>query len=82
MARSIHVRLDAPAEADLAVLRALGDGTDSAAVRTAIREAAARCRARESLAALAVRLAGDDADRAEMREIRELLDDLAPEGED
>jgi Arc/MetJ-type ribon-helix-helix transcriptional regulator len=78
MARSLHVRLDDSAAAALSVVR--GDaGSDSEAVRTALREAAARRRARSSLIAEVERLAGDDDDREEMRIVREQLDELAPE---
>jgi hypothetical protein len=44
VARSIHVRLDDASEAALDIIRA-GGLTDSEAVRTALREAAARRRA-------------------------------------
>lgn len=57
-----------------------GNGTsDSEAVRTALRESAARRRARSSIAKEVERLAVDEADRAEMRVIREQMSDLAPE---
>jgi len=77
MARSLHVRLDESSAAALAVVRS--DGlTDSAAVRTALREAAARRRSRASIIAEVARLADDEADRAEMRAIREQMSELAP----
>jgi hypothetical protein len=47
-------------------------------VRTALREAAARRRLRSALRAEVRGLAGDDADREEMRLIREQLAELAP----
>jgi Arc/MetJ-type ribon-helix-helix transcriptional regulator len=50
----------------------------SDAVRTALREAAARRRARSSIRAEVRRLAADDRDREEMRLIREQLAELAP----
>jgi hypothetical protein len=56
-----------------------GDMSDSEAVRTALREAAARRLVRSSIAAEVERLASDDADRAEMLAIREQLAELAPE---
>lgn len=52
--------------------------TSSEAVRTALREAAARRRARSAMRAEAQRVAADEADREEMRIIREQLADLAP----
>jgi hypothetical protein len=78
MARSLHVRLDDSAVAALRVVR--GDsGSDSEAVRVALREAAARRLARTSLAAEVERLAADDGDREEMRIVREQLAELAPD---
>jgi Arc/MetJ-type ribon-helix-helix transcriptional regulator len=70
--------LDDSSAAALRVVR--GSGTsDSEAVRTALREAAARRRSRSSIAEEVERLAADEADRAEMRVIREQMSDLAPE---
>lgn len=77
MARSLHVRLDETADAALAVVRAEGM-TDSEAVRTALREAAGRRRARSALRAEVRRLAADENDREEMRVVREQLAELAP----
>jgi antitoxin component of RelBE/YafQ-DinJ toxin-antitoxin module len=75
--RSLHVRLDDAAAAALDVVRA--DGlTDSEAVRTALREAAARRRVRSSIRAEVLRLAADKEDREEMRVIREQMAELAP----
>ncbi len=77
MARSIHVRLDEASAAALGVVRA--DGlTDSEAVRTALREAAARRRTRSSIREEVRQIAGDADDREEMRVIREQLAELAP----
>jgi Arc/MetJ-type ribon-helix-helix transcriptional regulator len=77
MSRSLHVRLDDSSAAALRVVR--GSGTsDSEAVRTALREAAARRRARSSIAEEVKLLVIDEADRAEMRVIREQMADLAP----
>jgi Arc/MetJ-type ribon-helix-helix transcriptional regulator len=78
MSRSLHVRLDDSSAAALNVIR--GEGlSDSEAVRTALRETAARRRVRSSIAAEVQRLAGDDVDRAEMRAIREQMAELAPQ---
>jgi Arc/MetJ-type ribon-helix-helix transcriptional regulator len=77
VARSLHVRLDDSAAAALDIVRA--DGlSDSEAVRTALREAAARRRVRSTLRAEVERLAADEVDREEMRIIREQMAELAP----
>jgi Arc/MetJ-type ribon-helix-helix transcriptional regulator len=73
--------LDDSSSAALGVIRNEGL-SDSEAVRTALREAAARRRARSSIAAEVRRLAVDEADRAEMRAIREQMAELAPESHD
>lgn len=71
------MRLDDSTAAALDVVRA--DGlNDSEAVRTALREAAARRRSRSSLRDEVRRLAGDPADRDEMRMVREQMAELAP----
>jgi Arc/MetJ-type ribon-helix-helix transcriptional regulator len=81
MGRSLHVRLDDGSVAALSVIR--NDGlSDSEAVRTALREAAARRRARSSIAAEVRRLAADEGDREEMRIVREQMAELAPEPTD
>jgi antitoxin component of RelBE/YafQ-DinJ toxin-antitoxin module len=81
VARSLHVRLDEASAAALRIVR--GEGlTDSEAVRTALREAAATRRLRSSLAAEVAALAADEADREEMRVVREEMDELAPERTD
>ncbi len=77
MSRSLHVRLDDASVAALDVVRAAGM-TDSEAVRTALREAAARRRFRRVIREEVQRLAADADDRAEMRAIREQLAELAP----
>ncbi|HST40475.1 MAG TPA: hypothetical protein VLK58_13255 [Conexibacter sp.] len=77
MARSLHVRLDDSSATALDVIRAEGM-TDSDAVRTALREAAARRRVRSSIVDEVRQLAADEADVEEMRIIREQLADLAP----
>ena len=77
MARSLHVRLDDASVAALAVVRASGM-TDSEAVRTALREAAARRRVRSAIREEVRRLAADTNDRDEMRIVREQMAELAP----
>ena len=52
--------------------------TDSEAVRTALREAAARRRVRSALREEVRRLAADEGDREEMRIVRAQLAELAP----
>jgi hypothetical protein len=76
--RSLHVRLDEASAAALDVVRAEGMN-DSQAVRTALREAAARRRTRAAVREEVRRLAEDPADREEMRIIREQMSELAPE---
>lgn len=81
MARSLHVRLDDGSEAALEIIRS--DGlTDSEAVRTALREAAARRRVRSAIREEVRVVAADDRDREEMRIIREQLAELAPPPQD
>jgi Arc/MetJ-type ribon-helix-helix transcriptional regulator len=71
------VRLDETSAAALDIVRA--DGlSDSEAVRTALREAAARRRVRSSIREEVRRLAADEQDREEMRVIREQMAELAP----
>jgi hypothetical protein len=71
------VRLDDASASALEVVRA--DGlTDSEAVRMALREAAARRRARASIREEVQRLAADRKDREEMRLVREQMASLAP----
>jgi antitoxin component of RelBE/YafQ-DinJ toxin-antitoxin module len=75
--RSLHVRLDDASSAALDIVR--GDGlTDSEAVRTALREAAARRRVRSAIRVEVRQLVADERDREEMRLIREQLAELAP----
>ena len=81
MSRSLHVRLDAGSEAALEIIRAEGL-SDSEAVRTALREAAARRRVRSAIRDEVRRLAADREDREEMRVIREQLAELAPQAPD
>lgn len=81
MARSLHVRLDDAAAAALDVVRSEGL-SDSEAVRTALREAAARRRTRSALRDEVRKVAQDAADREEMRLVREQMAELAPEVQD
>lgn len=77
MARSLHVRLDDVSAAALDVVRASGM-SDSEAVRTALREAAALRRVRSALREEVGRVAADEGDREEMRIIRKQMAELAP----
>jgi Arc/MetJ-type ribon-helix-helix transcriptional regulator len=77
MARSIHVRLDSTSAAALDVVRAEGL-TDSEAVRAALREAAARRRARSAIREEVRRIAAEPRDHEEMRIIRDQMADLLP----
>jgi hypothetical protein len=71
-------------ESSVAALRIVRSdaSSDSEAVRTALQEAAARRRARSSIAEEVERLAANEADRAEMRIVREQMSELAPEALD
>ena len=71
------MRLDDASAAALDVVRA-GGLTDSEAVRTALREAAARRRVKSALREEVRRIAADESDRDEMRIIREQMAELAP----
>jgi len=77
VSRSLHVRLDDASAAALEIVSA-GGMTDSEAVRTALREAAARRRVRSAIREEVLELAGDEHDRHEMSLIREQLAELAP----
>ncbi len=81
MARSLHVRLDDASAAALAVVRS-GGLTDSEAVRTALRESAARRRVRSAIREEVRLLAADEGDREEMRAVREQMAELAPPARD
>ncbi|HEY1523385.1 MAG TPA: hypothetical protein VGF70_10275 [Solirubrobacteraceae bacterium] len=81
MTRSLHVRLDASSAAALDVVRA-GGMTDSEAVRTALRESAARRRVRSAIRDEVARLSADVRDREEMQIIREQMAGLAPSVDD
>jgi len=77
MPRSLHVRLDDASAAALDIVRA-GGMSDSEAVRTALREAAARRRVRSALREEVRETVADESDREEMRRIREQMAALAP----
>ena len=81
MARSLHVRLDDASAAALDVVRS-GGLTDSEAVRTALRESAARRRVRLAIREEVRLLAADEGDREEMRAVREQMAELAPPARD
>ena len=76
MARTVQARLDARAEEDLALLRNEGHN-DSAAIRLALREAAARRRGKSALRLEAEAAASDPDDVAEARRVREDMDAMA-----
>lgn len=80
MTRSLHVRLDDASAAALDIVRA-GSMSDSEAVRTALREAASRRRARSALREEVESIAADEGDREEMRLIRNLMAEFAPPGD-
>jgi len=71
------VRLDDSSAAALGIVRT-GGMSDSEAVRTALREAAARRRVRSSIVEEVRRLSADEDDREEMQSIREQMAYLAP----
>jgi hypothetical protein len=81
VARSLHVRLDDASAAALDIVRS-GGMTDSEAVRTALRESAARRRVRSQIREEVQQVAADEADREEMRIIREQMAALAPQSSD
>ena len=78
MARTVQARLDDVAEGDLALLRGEA-GSDSSAVRLALRESAARRRRRSALRREAQLAAGDERDLAAAREVMADIEALAPE---
>lgn len=77
MARTVQARLDDTAEGDLALLRGEA-GSDSSAVRLALREAAARRRRRSSLRREASEAASDERDVAVGRDVLADMAALAP----
>lgn len=74
--RTVQARLDARAEADLAILRNQGH-SDSEAIRIALHEAAQLRRRRSALRAEARAAGSDPADVAEARQIRAEMDEIA-----
>ena len=79
MARPISVRLDDDALRALGQLEATGM-TRSEAIRTALIDAAARLRDRKRLAEEVAALEADEADRAEMLAVAELMESLRAPG--
>jgi hypothetical protein len=75
MAHAISVRLDEDAMRALAQLETTGL-TRSAAIRAALVAAAGRLRDRQVLAAEVAALEADEDDRAEMRAVAELMEQL------
>ena len=76
MARTVQARLDDRSERDLAILRNHGY-SDSEAIRVALHEAAHRRLQRSALRLEAEAAAADPEDVAEMRRIREEMDEIA-----
>ena len=79
MAQAISVRLDDDAEQALRALEASGLSR-SEAIRVALVESARRLRRSSELAAEVARLEADDADRAEMTAIAQLMESLRATG--
>lgn len=75
MAKAISVRLDDDAQRALRTLEASGM-TQSEAIRTSLLASADRLRRKTALAAEAAALEADDADRAEMLAVSELMEQL------
>ena len=75
MTRAISVRLDDEARRALAQLETTGLSR-SAAIRAALITAAARLRDRQAVAAEVAALEADDTDRAEMRAVANLMEQL------
>ena len=79
MAQAISVRLDDDSERALRALEATGLSR-SDAIRTALIESARRLRGRSALAAEVAALEADEADRAEMLSVAELMESLRAPG--
>lgn len=75
MTHAISVRLDDEARRALTLLEATGLSR-SAAIRAALIAAATRLRDQHALAAEVAALEADDADRAEMRAVADLMERL------
>jgi hypothetical protein len=78
VARTVQARLDDVAEGDLALLRGEA-GSDSSAVRLALRESAARRRRRSAVRREALKVAMDERDVAASRQAMADMDALAPD---
>jgi Arc/MetJ-type ribon-helix-helix transcriptional regulator len=78
VARTVQARLDDVAEGDLALLRGEA-GSDSSAVRLALRESAARRRRRSALGREAQQAATDERDLAASRAVLADMEALAPD---
>jgi Arc/MetJ-type ribon-helix-helix transcriptional regulator len=78
VARTVQARLDDVAEGDLVLLRGEA-GSDSSAVRLALRESAARRRRRSALRQEAQQAAMDERDVAASREVMADMEALAPD---
>jgi len=76
VSRSIHVRLDDSSAAALSIVRS-GELSDSEAVRTALRESAARRRTRSAIAEEVQRLAADAGGRAAVARVMAAMDAVA-----
>jgi len=79
VAQAVSVRLDDEAMRALAQLEATGKSR-SAAIRTALVEAASRLRDKEALAAEVAALEADEDDRAEMLTVAELMESMRATG--
>lgn len=79
MGRALSVRLDEEALSALARLEAAGM-TRSEAIRRALVDAAAKLRDKEALAAEVAALEADEADRAEMLAVADLMERLRAPG--
>jgi predicted type IV restriction endonuclease len=79
MRRAISVRLDEAAMKALSRLEAAGM-SPSQAIRRALIEAAERLQKREALVAEVAALAADDADRAEMLVVAEMMAKVRAQG--
>ena len=79
VAQAISVRLDDDSERALRALEATGLSR-SEAIRTALIESARRLRSRSALAAEVAALEADEADRAEMLSVAELMESLRAPG--
>ncbi|HEU4319683.1 MAG TPA: ribbon-helix-helix protein, CopG family [Acidimicrobiia bacterium] len=79
MSQAVSVRLDDDAMRALAQLEATGKSR-SEAIRSALVEAASRLGDRKALADEVAALEADELDRAEMREVAEMMESLRAPG--